>query len=185
MFNLKSFAAASAAALFASAAVAGGHGVMVGGGEMLKDKTIVENAVAAPELSTLVAAVQAAGLVETLSSEGPFTVFTPTNDAFDALPDGTVASLLEEENKGALTTILTCHVVGAEVMSSALLDLIEAGGGSAAVETVGGCMLTAAFDGTVVTITDENGGVATVTAVDAASSNGVIHAIDAVILPAS
>lgn len=145
---------------------------------------IVEGAVASPDHTTLVAAVQAAGLVETLSGDGPFTVFAPVNAAFEALPAGTVDTLLMEENKDTLTTILTCHVVGAKVMAEAVVGLINDGGGSAMVETLGGCMLTASLDGDNVIITDENGTAATVIAADLEQTNGVIHAIDAVIQPA-
>ena len=147
--------------------------------------TIVEAAAASPDHSTLVAAVQAAGLAETLGGEGPFTVFAPTNAAFEALPAGTVDTLLQPENKEQLTTILTCHAVGAEVMSAALAQMIADDGGEHVVETLGGCRLTAKADGGTVTLTDENGTVATVTTADLDQSNGVIHVIDAVLLPRS
>ncbi|WP_187969480.1 fasciclin domain-containing protein [Aquibium microcysteis] len=150
-----------------------------------QDKTVVEIAVGSEAHTTLVAAVQAAGLAETLSGPGPFTVFAPVNDAFAALPAGTVDTLLKPENKDQLTKILTCHVVGAEVMSSAVAKLISDGGGTANVETLGGCTLQAKLDGDKVTLTDPAGGVATVTAVDLDASNGVIHVIDKVLLPAS
>ena len=158
---------------------------MVGGAEMFADKTIVENALNSADHTTLVAAVQAAGLVETLSGEGPFTVFAPTNAAFDALPAGTVETLLKPENKDQLTKILTCHVVGAEVMAAAVVGLIQSGGGTANVDTLGGCTLQAKLDGDKVTLTDPAGGVATVTIADVDQSNGVIHVIDKVLLPAS
>mgnify|MGYP002717578873 CR=1 FL=1 len=145
--------------------------------------TIVEAAAASPDHSTLVAAVQAAGLAETLGGEGPFTVFAPTNAAFEALPAGTVDTLLQPENKEQLTTILTCHAVGAEVMSAALAQMIADDGGEHVVETLGGCRLTAKAEGGTVTLTDENGTVATVTTADLDQSNGVIHVIDAVLLP--
>ena len=135
--------------------------------------------------TTLVAAVQAAGLVETLSGPGPFTVFAPTNDAFAALPAGTVETLLKPENKDQLTKILTCHVVGAEVMAAAVVEMINAGGGTANVDTLGGCTLQAKLDGDKVTLTDPSGGVATVTIANVDQSNGVIHVIDKVLLPAS
>lgn len=157
----------------------------VGGAPMMADMTIVENAAKSADHTTLVAAVQAAGLAETLSGPGPFTVFAPTNAAFEALPAGTVDTLLKPESKETLTTILTCHVVGAEVMSEALAKMIADNGGSHMVETLGGCMLNAqAADGKV-TLTDENGTVATVTIADVDQSNGVIHVIDAVLLPKS
>lgn len=159
---------------------------MVGGAEMLAERNIVENAVNSADHTTLVAAVQAAGLVDTLAGEGPFTVFAPVNAAFEALPDGTVETLLQPENLEQLQTILTCHVVAGDVHAAQVAELIEAGGGEAALETVGGCTLTAsvAEDGSV-QITDENGNAATVTIADVDQSNGVIHVIDAVLLPAS
>lgn len=147
--------------------------------------TIVDVAVGSPDHTTLVSAVQAAGLAETLSGEGPFTVFAPVNAAFEALPAGTLDTLLQPESREQLTTILTCHVVEGSVMSDALGQLITDGGGTAEVETLGGCTLTAQAEGGNVTITDENGNAATVTAADLAASNGVVHVIDAVILPAS
>lgn len=152
---------------------------------MLADRNIVENAVNSADHTTLVAAVTAAGLVETLSGEGPFTVFAPTNDAFAKLPAGTVESLLEPANKDQLTKILTCHVVGANVMAEAVVSMISNGGGMATVDTLGGCKLEAKLDGESVTLTDENGNVATVTIADVKQSNGVIHVIDTVVLPAS
>lgn len=159
---------------------------MVGGAEMFPDRTIVENAANSADHTTLVAAVQAAELVDTLSGEGPFTVFAPVNAAFEALPDGTVETLLQPENMEQLQTILTCHVVAGEVPASAVVELIEAGDGEAEIETVGGCTLTASAgeDGSVM-ITDENGNAATVTQADVGQSNGVIHVIDTVLLPAS
>ncbi len=157
---------------------------MVGGAAMFADKNIVENAVNSADHTTLVAAVQAAGLVETLSGEGPFTVFAPTNDAFAALPAGTVDTLLLPENKDQLTKVLTCHVVAASAMSDAIGKMIADDNGTHAVETVGGCTLQAKMDGDKITLTDENGGVANVTIADVRQSNGVIHVIDAVLLPA-
>lgn len=187
-FTKNIMTATAALALTAGAAFADAHSMknpMVGGAEMSADMTIVENAANSADHTTLVAAVKAAGLVETLSGEGPFTVFAPTNAAFDALPDGTVDTLLMEENKDTLTTILTCHVVDASVMSEALVGLIEDGGGEYEVETLGGCTLTASIaDGNVI-LTDENGTEATVTIADVKQSNGVIHVIDAVMTPAS
>ncbi len=158
---------------------------MVGGAAMFADKTIVENAVNSADHTTLVAAVQAAGLVETLSGPGPFTVFAPTNEAFEALPAGTVDTLLKPENKDQLTKVLTCHVVAASVMSDALAKMIADDGGTHAVPTVGGCTLQANMDGDTITLTDEQGGVATVTIADVRQSNGVIHVIDKVLLPAA
>jgi len=146
-------------------------------------KNVVENAVASPDHTTLVAAVQAGGLVETLAGPGPFTVFAPTNAAFAALPEGTVETLLKPENKDQLVQILTCHVVGAEVMSEALVSMIGEKGGMLEVETLGGCKLTAMVEDGKVMIADENGNKVTVAAADIDASNGVIHVIDGVILP--
>ncbi len=158
---------------------------MVGGAPMYADKNIVENAVNSADHTTLVAAVQAAGLVETLSGPGPFTVFAPTNAAFEKLPDGTVETVLKPENKDMLTTILTCHVVAADAMSDAIMGMIADDDGNHPVETVGGCTLQAKMDGDNITLTDENGNVATVTIADVDQSNGVIHVIDTVLLPKS
>ncbi len=157
---------------------------MVGGAAMYADKNIVENAVNSADHTTLVAAVQAAGLVETLAGEGPFTVFAPTNDAFAALPEGTVETLLMPENKELLTKILTCHVVAADAMSDAIAGMIADPGGVHPVPTVGGCTLQASMDGDSIVLEDERGGMATVTIADVKQSNGVIHVIDAVLLPA-
>ena len=175
--------AALAGTAFTAVAIAQ-ENPMVGGAAMLTDRNIIENAVNSPDHTTLVAAVTAAGLVETLSGAGPFTVFAPTNDAFAALPAGTVESLLLPENLATLTKILTCHVVAADVMAGALVGLIQAGGGTYAIETVGGCMINASVVDGMVKLTDEAGGVATVTIADVVQSNGVIHVIDAVLLPA-
>ncbi|WP_377291265.1 fasciclin domain-containing protein [Rhizobium sp. SG2393] len=158
---------------------------MVGGAAMYENKNIVENAVNSKDHTTLVAAVKAAGLVETLSGAGPFTVFAPTNEAFEALPAGTVDTLLKPENKEQLTKVLTCHVVAADVMSAALAKMIADDGGTHDVKTVGGCVLKAKADGGKVTLTDETGGVANVTIADVKQSNGVIHVIDKVLLPKS
>ena len=127
--------------------------------------------------------MKAAGLVETLSGAGPFTVFAPTNDAFAKLPQEAVADLMKPENKDALAKVLTCHVVGANVMAADAGKMIADDGGKHAVATVGGCNLTAAMDGDKLTLTDENGTVATVTQADVAQSNGVIHVINAVLMP--
>ncbi|NCO85563.1 MAG: fasciclin domain-containing protein [Rhodobacterales bacterium] len=179
---------ATALILAAGTAFAESHAMsdnpMVGGAPMFADKTIVENAVNSADHTTLVAAVMAAGLVETLSGEGPFTVFAPTNDAFAALPEGTVETLLMPENLETLQKILTCHVVAANAMSDAIAGMIADDGGMHPVPTVGGCTLQAAMDGDMITLTDETGGVATVTIADVRQSNGVIHVIDKVLLPA-
>lgn len=157
----------------------------VGGAPMYEDKNIVENAVNSADHTTLVAAVKAAGLVETLSGAGPFTVFAPTNAAFEALPAGTVETLLKPENKAQLTKILACHVVAANAMSDAITKMVADEGGKHTVKTVGGCEFTAmAKDGKIM-IEDGQGGVATVTIADVKQSNGVIHVIDRVLLPAS
>ncbi len=169
--------------LTASSAFAGGHGVMVGGFEMTDDKNVVENAAGSEDHTTLVAAVQAAELAETLSGEGPFTLLAPANDAFAALPEGTVETLLKPESKETLQTILGCHAIPAAAMATDVLTMIENGGGEAMLETVGGCMLKATYTDDKVMFTDENGTSAAVTIADAKSSNGVIHVIDAVLLP--
>jgi uncharacterized surface protein with fasciclin (FAS1) repeats len=172
---------ASAVALSAGMALA--ENPMVGGAAMYADKTIVENAVNSADHTTLVAAVQAAGLAETLSGPGPFTVFAPTNEAFAKLPAGTVESLLKPENKDQLVKILTCHVVGAKAMAADVGKMISDGGGSATIDTLGGCKLKATTADGKVMIEDENGNVATVTIADVDQSNGVIHVIDTVLLP--
>ncbi|HWK68836.1 MAG TPA: fasciclin domain-containing protein [Rhizobiaceae bacterium] len=156
---------------------------MVGGAPMFADKNIVENAVNSKDHTTLVAAVKAAGLVETLQGKGPFTVFAPTNAAFDALPKGTVETLLKPENKNLLTRVLTCHVVAAEVFSKDISRMIDDDEGEHPIKTVGGCIWTAMRDGEEIKIKDENGNVATVTIADVDQSNGVIHVIDKVLLP--
>jgi uncharacterized surface protein with fasciclin (FAS1) repeats len=157
---------------------------MVGGAAMFEDKNIVENAVNSKDHTTLVAAVTEAGLVETLSGAGPFTVFAPTNEAFAKLPAGTVENLLKPENKETLVKILTCHVVAANAMSGDIVGMIEADGGMHKVGTVGGCEFTASMKDGMVQITDGMGNVATVTIADVKQSNGVIHVIDTVLLPA-
>jgi uncharacterized surface protein with fasciclin (FAS1) repeats len=145
--------------------------------------TIVGVAAGNPDFSTLVAAVQAAELVDTLNSDGPFTVFAPTNAAFGNLPEGTVATLLLPENKAQLQGVLTYHVVSGKVMASDVVAAITNGGGSFEATTVQGGTLTVSLDGDNVILTDENGGVSTVVATDVAASNGVIHVIDTVVLP--
>lgn len=146
-------------------------------------KSVVENAVASTDHTTLVAAVKAAGLVETLSGKGPFTVFAPTNDAFAKLPKGTLETLLKPENKATLQAILTYHVVAGNLDSKAVVQAIKAGNGSAILTTVQGGKLVGSIDGKNVILTDEKGNKSTITAVDIASSNGVIHVIDSVVLP--
>jgi uncharacterized surface protein with fasciclin (FAS1) repeats len=156
---------------------------MVGGAPMYANKNIVENAANSKDHTTLVAAVKAAGLVETLQGTGPFTVFAPTNAAFAKLPPGTVEMLIKPENKAKLTKILTCHVVAANAMSPAIAKMIADDKGTHPVKTVGGCVLQAKMMGDKITLTDENGNVATVTIADVKQSNGVIHVIDTVLLP--
>lgn len=157
--------------------------VEVGGAAMYPSKNIIENAVNSKDHTTLVAAVKAAGLVETLQGDGPFTVFAPTNAAFEKLPDGTVETLLKPENKDQLVEILTYHVVAADAMAEAIGGMIADDGGAHDVPTVSGGILVAKMDGDKITLTDENGNVATVTIADVKQSNGVIHVIDTVLLP--
>ena len=158
--------------------------VMVGGAAMYPTKNIIENAVNSKDHTTLVAAVKAAGLVETLSGPGPFMVFAPTNAAFAKLPAGTVETLLKPENKDKLVKILTSHVVGKAVMSDAIAKMVDDDKGAHPVKTLSGATLIVkkSADGKL-TLTDENGGVATVTIADVKQSNGVIHVVDSVLLP--
>jgi len=157
--------------------------VTVGGAPMYPSKNIIENAVNSKDHTTLVAAVKAAGLVETLSGPGPFTVFAPTNKAFDKLPKGTVETLVKPENKATLTGILTYHVVSGRMSAEDLMKAIKAGGGKATLTTVAGGTLTAMQKGKKIELTDAKGDVATVTIPDVFQSNGVIHVIDTVLLP--
>ncbi|WP_299782322.1 fasciclin domain-containing protein [uncultured Formosa sp.] len=159
--------------------------VMVGGAKMYPTKNIIENAVNSRDHTTLVAAVKAANLVDVLSSEGPFTVFAPTNEAFDKLPKGTVETLLMIENMKQLQTVLTYHVVAGKWNAKDLLTLIKKGKGKAEIKTVSGGMITCWLKGEAVYVTDENGNSAQVTIADVNQSNGVIHVIDAVLLPKS
>ncbi|WP_377513000.1 fasciclin domain-containing protein [Octadecabacter sp. R77987] len=156
---------------------------MVGGAEMSAEMDIIANAMNSPIHTTLVAAVAQAGLVETLQGEGPFTVFAPTDEAFGMISDETLGALMMDENKEQLAQILTCHVVAADAMSNAIAGMIADDGGAHPVPTVGGCTLTAEMDGDDITLTDENGRLATVTIADVKQSNGVIHVIDRVLLP--
>ncbi|MBL9074564.1 fasciclin domain-containing protein [Tabrizicola sp.] len=157
---------------------------MVGGAAMYEDKNIVENAVNSADHTTLVAAVQAAGLVETLQGDGPFTVFAPTNEAFAKLPAGTVETLLKPENKDQLVKILTCHVVAANAMAADVSKMVMDDGGAHTVKTVGGCEFTAMEKDGKIMIKDGQGNVANVTIADVKQKNGVIHVIDTVLLPA-
>ncbi|WP_452229103.1 MULTISPECIES: fasciclin domain-containing protein [unclassified Lacinutrix] len=159
--------------------------VMVGGAEMYPSKNIIENAVHSKEHTTLVAAVKAAELVEVLTSEGPFTVFAPTNEAFAKLPEGTVETLLMTKNKKTLQTVLTYHVVAGKWNAKDVLKLIKKGNGKAEIETVSGGMITAWLKGQDIYIIDANGNEAKITIADVNQSNGVIHVIDTVLLPKS
>jgi len=183
MFVKTMFATAIAATTSFAAAAAFAGNPMVGGAPMYADKTIVENAVNSADHETLVAAVKAAGLVDTLSSEGPFTVFAPTDAAFDKLPEETVNALMQPEYKDKLTEILTCHVVAADAMSAAIKGMVDDDGGMHVVPTVGGCELEARYEGDNITLTDGRGQTINVTTADVDQSNGVIHVVDTVILP--
>lgn len=156
---------------------------MVGGSAMDAGKTIVTNAAASKDHTTLVAAVKAAGLVDTLSGTGPFTVFAPVNAAFAKLPAGTVDTLLKPENKSQLTAVLTYHVVAGKLSAADLMKRIETGNGSAKLTTVQGGSLDVMLKGGKVEIRDAKGGIATVTVADVNQSNGVIHVVDAVLIP--
>lgn len=155
----------------------------VGGAAMYPTKTIVENAMNSPIHTTLVAAVKAAGLVDTLNGPGPFTVFAPTNDAFDKLPAGTVENLVKPENKATLVKILTYHVVPGRISSKQLMKMIKKGNGKATLKTVQGEDLTATMSDGKIMLTDAKGGTAIVTTADVFQSNGVIHVIDTVLMP--
>jgi uncharacterized surface protein with fasciclin (FAS1) repeats len=157
--------------------------VNVGGAPMYPSKNIIENAVNSKDHTTLVAAVKAAGLVETLQGKGPFTVFAPTNAAFNKLPKGTVETLLKPENLKTLQTILTYHVVAGKMSSSDLMNEIKRGNGIATLKTVSGSVLKASLKGKNIILTDENGKTALVTIADVNQSNGVIHVIDSVVTP--
>jgi uncharacterized surface protein with fasciclin (FAS1) repeats len=189
MFALVMAAAVSMPlALSASGQMMGGgssnNNPTVGGAPMYRTKNIVENAVNSADHTTLVAAVKAAGLVETLQGKGPFTVFAPTNSAFDKLPAGTVETLVKPENKATLTKILTYHVVAGKYDGKKLMQLIKKGGGQASLRTVSGGTLVARMNGmNGISLTDEKGGTANVTTADVYQSNGVIHVIDTVAMP--
>ncbi|MFN3488949.1 MAG: fasciclin domain-containing protein [Emticicia sp.] len=180
---MKKLAAVFVSALISLSTFAQEKTVMVGGAAMYPSKNIVENAVNSKDHTTLVAAVQAAGLVETLQSAGPFTVFAPTNAAFGKLPAGTVETLVKPENKATLTAILTYHVVAGKLSAADIVAKIKAGKGTAAMTTVQGGTLKASLKGKNVILTDEKGGTSTVTIADVNQSNGVIHVIDTVVLP--
>lgn len=171
MKSIKIFAFVLCSSLFSISAIA------------QNTKTVVENAIASKDHTTLVAAVKAADLVETLSGKGPFTVFAPTNAAFAKLPKGTVETLLKPENKAKLQAILTYHVVAGKLDSKAVIAAIKAGKGKATLTTVQGSKLVGSLEGKNVILTDANGNKSTITAVDIMSSNGVIHVINSVVLP--
>jgi len=157
--------------------------VMVGGAPMYANKDIIDNAVNSKDHKTLVAAVKAAGLVDTLKGKGPFTVFAPTDEAFGMLPAGTVDTLVKPENKATLTKILTYHVVPGRLTAAVLMKDIKAGGGKAVLKTVQGEPLTATESGGGIVLTDAKGGTARVTIADVIQSNGVIHVVDKVLMP--
>lgn len=156
---------------------------MVGGAEMYPTKDIVSNAVNSKDHTTLVAAVKAADLVETLQGEGPFTVFAPTNSAFEKLPEGTVSTLLKKENKEKLQAVLTYHVLAGKYNAKAIAKAIKKGDGKAVFTTVNGSELTAMMDGDTIVLKDTSGNTSTVTITDVNQSNGVIHVVDTVVLP--
>lgn len=189
---MKILANAVRAAAVAAVALTGGMAVtspvlaktvMVGGAPMSSSKTIVENASKAKNLSTLVAAVKAAGLVETLSGPGPFTVFAPTNAAFAKLPKGTVETLLQPENKKTLTAVLTYHVIPGKLSAADIVAAAKKKGGQVAYKTVNGETLTFIVKGKTLTIVDGKGGSARVQVANVNQSNGVVHVINRVLLP--
>ena len=181
--TLMTLAAGAALAFTSLAASAQMKDPDVGGAPMYPNKTVVANASTAPNLTTLVAAVKAGGLVDTLSSAGPFTVFAPTNDAFAKLPAGTVDTLVMPENKATLDKILTYHVVKGKITSKDLMKWIKKNGGSYSATTVEGGKLTFTMDMGKIKITDEKGGTAWITTADVYQSNGVAHVIDTVLMP--
>ena len=176
------FALGAMVALLAGTATAQ-KPVTVGGAPMFPNKNIIENAVNSKDHTTLVAAVKAAGLVDTLQGPGPFTVFAPVNAAFDALPAGTVDTLLKPENKGTLTAVLTYHVVPGRLNSQALMRMIKEQNGNATLKTVQGEELTATLSGDMIALTDAKGGMAKVSIANVTQSNGVIHVIDKGLMP--
>ena len=180
-FHIKSTVLALGAVLLTSTAFAAMK--MVGGAPMYPTKNIVENAVNSKDHTTLVAAVKAAGLVDTLSTPGPFTVFAPTNEAFKKLPKGTVETLVKPENKATLTSILTYHVVAGKLTAADLADMVKQGGGEATLKTVEGDSLTVTKKGRNLMVTDAKGDVSRITIPDVMQSNGVIHVVNTVLLP--
>ncbi|MBT8285330.1 MAG: fasciclin domain-containing protein [Flavobacteriaceae bacterium] len=173
----------SASSLTGQQAKMDGNTKMVGGAAMYPSKDIVSNAVNSKDHTTLVAAVKAAGLVETLQGDGPFTVFAPTNKAFEKLPEGTVSSLLEPQNKPTLQAVLTYHVLAGKYSASDIAEAIKKGNGKATFSTVNGAMITAMLKGKKVQLKDVSGNISTVSISDVNQSNGVIHVVDTVVLP--
>jgi uncharacterized surface protein with fasciclin (FAS1) repeats len=180
---MKLFKTFSVFALAAASIVLAAKNPMVGGKEMYPNKDIIDNAVNSADHTTLVAAVKAAGLVETLKGPGPFTVFAPTNAAFAKLPAGTVDTLLKPENKPTLVKILTYHVVAGRLSAADIKKMIKDGHGAAELKTVSGGTLTAMMKGNMIVLKDEKGGMSTVTQGNVFQSNGVIHVVDSVLLP--
>ena len=181
--TLLTILAGAALAMTSMSAMAQKKDPMVGGAPMYANKNIIQNAVNSPIHKTLVAAVKAAGLVDTLSGPGPFTVFAPTDDAFAKLPAGTVDTLVKPENKATLVKILTYHVVPGKITSKELMKMIKKGGGTYSATTVEGGKLTFTMANGGIQITDEKGGTAMITTADVIQSNGVIHVIDTVLMP--
>jgi uncharacterized surface protein with fasciclin (FAS1) repeats len=173
----------AAVSVAATAAFAGSKNPIVGGQEMYPTKDIIDNAVNSADHTTLVAAVKAAGLVDTLKGPGPFTVFAPTNEAFAKLPAGTVENLLKPENKDALAKVLTYHVVPGRLGAIELKKQVKAGNGQAELKTVSGGTLTVTIQGKNIVLKDEKGGMSTITIPNVFQSNGVIHVVDTVVLP--
>jgi uncharacterized surface protein with fasciclin (FAS1) repeats len=183
MKKILGFSLTAAAALAMASALLGADTKMVGGAPMYPSKDIIDNAVNSKDHTTLVAAVKAAGLVDTLKGKGPFTVFAPTNEAFAKLPAGTVDGLLKPENKPALTKVLTYHVVPGRMDAHALAKKIREGNGTASLTTASGGTLWAMMQGDKIVVKDEKGDMSTVTIGDVYQSNGVIHVVDTVLLP--
>ena len=181
--KLVKFAAVALVASLSAVSIGASAQVMVGGAPMYSSKDIIDNAVNSKDHTTLVAAVKAAGLVDTLKGKGPFTVFAPVNTAFAALPAGTVDTLLKPENKAPLTKVLTYHVVMGKMDSADLMKAIDAGGGKAMLTAVSGGTLTATRNGGAIMVADDSGGAAKVAIADVVQSNGVIHVVDKVLLP--
>lgn len=180
---VKSMLVALTAVISVSATAHAEKTVEVGGAAMYPSKDIIDNAVNSKDHTTLVAAVKAAGLVETLKGKGPFTVFAPTNEAFEKLPAGTVDTLVKPENKATLTSILTYHVVSGKMDSKAIAAAIKKGKGKAVLTTVQGGKLTASMEGKDLVLKDEKGGSSKVTIADVYQKNGVIHVVDTVVMP--